>query len=217
MPKYAFWNTTFHYDTQIEINFNIIKKLYNNYSINNCNGYLFSYSDEFKNFSAFHGSIYCSYKNMKNFAIKNIEDYEIINVSDLDEFSKHIDNEFKIGEVVRQNLIKLLSDTNKDYHLQSYFGYYKGDLCGAITVIECDFNNAYLFNLSILPKFKNHEASIKIVSLFLEKYMDKNIFTIEDFNDEHKKNIFTKLGFQLLGDHHLIDIKILYEYLQENR
>jgi hypothetical protein len=57
LPEYQsmiFSNTTFHYETNLHINFQIIKDLYDFYILQNCKGDLFSYSNEINKFSAFH-------------------------------------------------------------------------------------------------------------------------------------------------------------------
>jgi hypothetical protein len=147
----------------------------------------------------------------------NKDELEMIHTDDMNHFTKKLDMIFNIGELARLSLSKLLSDTNKDFYHRSYSSYDGGKICGTVSIIECDLNNCFIFNLGIHPEVKNSSILEKMIESVCNMHQNKNIFMIEEFSDILSKKILPEIGFKLLGTHHILDITKLYDYFKKDR
>ena len=216
-PNVFHWNAAFHYDLDLKIDIAEIKKIYDFYNKKNCDGNLLSYSNKYNEFSVFHGSFFYLNKDLKKFddINENHAPLKLIQIDDMDNFTKQVDHIFRIGEMGRQSLSKILNRASRYYYHRSYFSYYEGNLCGTITIIQCDPDNYFIFNLGVLEEFKNLNLLGRIVEQIYALHKDANIFTIEDYNDVLSKKVLPELGFKNLGDFHLLNVKKLYEFLEK--
>jgi Acetyltransferase (GNAT) family len=211
------WNTIFHFDSFLKISYEEISDFYDFYSIKNCNGYLFSYTDEFKDLSIFNGCYFYFNKSFSNIKINNIDDFTLIYLNDVEIFTENLDRAFHIGEISYKRLSNLLLDIDKTYFNKSYFAYYKENICGTVTLIQCNQDDYFIFNLSVFPEFQKLGLSKKILQYLVLQNLDKNMYIHTEFNSILSKNILPSLGFEFLGSHHILNITKLYEYIKESR
>ena len=101
------WNTIFHLENNLVITHEITKEFYNYFKLNNNNnGYLFSFTDQYKNYSIYNG---CYFYINNIFSYDNhIEEFEIVSTDDLDFFTQVVDKSFNLNEKSRKRLCKLL-------------------------------------------------------------------------------------------------------------
>ncbi|KAB8037889.1 GNAT family N-acetyltransferase [Silvanigrella paludirubra] len=215
-PNMFLWNTFFQFDNDIEFNHINLKKISEFFHKKGTKGYILSMSELYKEFSFYHGC----YMYLNNIRAQNdiniSKEFQLVKIEDTYLFTDYINNIFKMSPTEINKLAKLLKELNKFFNTNSYFFNYNDKTIGAITSIEFEKDKIFLFNLGILDTFQNKGYSRILLSLLLNKNKNKEIYLQTNVNNTLSKFTLPKLGFKIVGTHHLLELEKLLDKFEYN-